>query len=252
VNDDPGGFELRSALHLVRPTGRQALDLAELRDELAAAPDEVLFCHTVQYQLRHADPDLEWTDDVSAWIGGVVQDRETAERCAFVAQAANGSPAELRAGLLALLDALPAKARRNRGAPQGGAFVFLASETLALETGEVVRDAFALLDRLTHMAPSVRFYHLVEEPWYHGGESSLAAWLDQVGEARMAKQLRERIADRLTFPGICRRLLPAWRRLLVTRRVSSAADTFAPRSLARERDAAVRLVHRIRRRGGAE
>ena len=68
----------------------------------------------------------------------------------------------------------------------------------------------------------------------------------------MAKQLRACLADRPTFAGITRRLLPAWRRLLVTRRVSRAADAFAPRALTPERDAAVRLIHRFKRGGGGE
>jgi hypothetical protein len=247
VNSASPPFELRTALHLLRPTGRHARNLEELRTGLAEAPDASLFQHAVQHQLRHRGVEHEPTDDLSAWIAGAVQDRETAERCAFVVQTRNGSPAELRAALASLLDSVPAEARLARDAPEGGEFVFLASETIVLETGAVAHDAFELLDLLVRAEPGVRFYHLVEDPWYHAGESALAAWLAGIGEARLARAVRQRIDEQHPLERRGRRILAVLRAALVARRVSHADGGRMPLAGGGEREAASRLVHRITR-----
>ena len=99
------GFELRAVAHLVRPWGAPIRDLEQLRAGIGDAPAEVLFHHAVQYQLRHAGAGELPPDDFSAWIGGVVQDAETAERLSFAVQSQRSSPDAIRSALLGVLDA---------------------------------------------------------------------------------------------------------------------------------------------------
>src|SRR5512134_3055164 len=105
------GFELQSVVHLVRPAGARARNLESLRLWIAEATAETLFYHTVQCLLRHPHGLEPPPDDLSAWVHGVVQDRETAERIAFAVQSRAGSAADLREALLEVLHSVPEKAR---------------------------------------------------------------------------------------------------------------------------------------------
>ena len=88
------GFELFGVVHLVRPAGRTAHDLEELRQGIGEASPESLFYHAHGPQLRHPEADEPHPDDFSAWVNGVVQDRETAERMSFAIQQRGSSATE--------------------------------------------------------------------------------------------------------------------------------------------------------------
>ena len=105
----------------------------------------MLFSHCVQVVLRHGVGDDTPTDDFSAWVYGVVQDRETAERLSFAVQHRAGSCAELRDALVQVLLSVPEKARLQRAAPDEGDFVFLEMDSVAVETGRYASDSVELI-----------------------------------------------------------------------------------------------------------
>ncbi len=144
----PGEFELQGVVHLVRPTGLRAQNLEELRKRIADAPERSLFFHTRQCQLRDPVGEELAPDDLSGWVGGVVQDRETAERLSFAIQSPSASAEELRAAALEVLDRLPEATRISRDAPADGAFVFLTAESVTLPTGVIVYSSGELVDEL--------------------------------------------------------------------------------------------------------
>jgi len=248
VIDLRDAFELRSVVHLVRPTGARASDLEQLRAGIVAAPDESLFTHGLQVQLRAPAVDELPPDDFSGWVNGVVQDRETAERLSFAVQIRNGSPQELRTALIEILDSVGTSARAARGCPPGGEFVFLAAESVPLSTGIRVQDAGELIDALVSADASVCFFHLTEEPWgSEGGRFPLAEWIAARGEARLADWLGEARVMGLPIESMRRKIMQRWRRSHLGRRVSDAAS--APDVARREagRVAVARLVRRIAR-----
>jgi hypothetical protein len=249
VNPYDAEFELHGVVHLVRPTGARAHDLEELRVGIAEAPARSLFCHTRQCQLRDPlGPELP-PDDFSAWVNGVVQDRETAERLSFVVLSGGASAEELREALLAVLGRLSESARRARDAPAEGDLVFLTVESVPLPTGVVARTGPELLEGLLEAEPSVWFYHLVEQPWFPD-RPSLVVWLLERGADRIAGWLREDAAAGLPIETMRRRLLRRWRRSRLGQRVGEAATV--PEDQRREagRAAVARLVRRIQRTDG--
>src|SRR5438132_8977059 len=116
----PAPFPLLGVVHLVRPAGRTARDLESLRAGIAEASVQSLFYHAYQPLLRTTAASDAPPDDFSAWVNGVVQDRETAERLSFAIQDRSSSAAELRSALVEVLEALPEKTRRARDAPEEG------------------------------------------------------------------------------------------------------------------------------------
>jgi hypothetical protein len=239
-------FELCGVVHLLRPTGRRARDLEELRLAIADAPARSLFCHTRQVQLRDpASAELP-ADDFSAWVNGVVQDRETAERLSFVVQSHGGSPEEQRSALLEVLGRIPESERLSGTAPLEGAFVFLTVESVPLSTGVIARTGKELVDALVEAEPSVWFYHLTEQPWFPAGRSMLE-WLFDRGDDQIGLWLREDAAAGLPIEAMRRRLLRRWRRSRMGRRLGEAATV--PEDMRREAGRAVvaGFVRRMKR-----
>lgn len=217
-------FELRSVAHLMRPWGEPARDLNQLRADLAEAPDEVIFHHAVQYQLRNPGAEELASDDLSAWVRGVVQDAETAERISFAVQTQNASPADAREALLAVLDRLPENRRLERDAPQGSEFMFLTTVSVSYPTGRIVDSAQSAVEALVEEDPAVWFFHLIEEPWLRG-VAPLPDWLTHIGEPRVAKWLREAAVSGLPIGKARSQLLRRWRRSQITRRLSHASES---------------------------
>ena len=244
-----GPFELCTVAHLVRPLGVTAHDLQGLRDAVADLSPSALFQHTVQHRLRHQVGDEPPRDDLSAWVAGVVQDLETAERLGFAIAENSASPEGVRAAVLGVLDAVPERARRNRDAPEGGDFTLLEADTVVLPTGHEVRDAAAVLEALPKTDVGVWFYHLLEEPWFGEPEHTLLSWVESQDE-KLAHAFRAEVATGLPIETIRRRLMTKMRRRMLGRRVIEASGH--PPDVRREtgREVVGRLIRR--RRGGGE
>jgi hypothetical protein len=244
-------FELTAVVHLVRPTGHTAHDLEELRAGISAADARSLFLHTVQALLRQPASEDPPADDLSAWVGGVVQDRETAERLAFAAQAGSASPDALRGALLHVLESVPEKARRTRDAPEGGDFVFLSADSVRVPTGALAADPEELLELLARADASVWFQHLYEQPWFADGGRTISSWLRECGGGRLAALLEECAAEALPLAALRRRVLGRWRRGQIGRRVARAAGRTEEERREAGREAVAGLVRRLQRGGDA-
>ena len=245
----PRAFELRTVVHLVRPWGEPVCDLDQLRSRLVEAPAEVLFHHTVQVHLRDPAATELPSDDLSAWVAIVIQDRESAERISFAVQNQNASPQEVRDALVGLLDAVPAAERAARRAPPEGALQLLATESLAIPTGLEAHDGEELVVMLAAADPGTWFHHVIEEPWFGGGRSSLVEWLTSIGEPRLAEWLHEAACPSHPIDRSRERLTRRWRQSRLARRLAEASA--APEDVRREvaREAMARLVRRVTRPG---
>jgi hypothetical protein len=237
-------FELSGITYLIRPWGSPAGDLEQLRQGIVAAPDDVLFCHAVQYQLHHPSVEELPPDDFSAWIGGVVQDSETAERMSFAVQSCGPPFDRLRAALLGVLDAIPEKRRVQRDAPEGSTFPFMGATPVSFPTGVQVHDGQELVDALLAADPCVWFLHLVQEPWFGGGRVPLLAWLDDLPEPRLADWLAEAAREGLPIDRARTRVQRRWRRSRIGKQVAQATTTPDGERREAARQAVINLVRR--------
>jgi hypothetical protein len=238
-------FELSGVVHLVRPAFLQATNLDELREGIANVEDRSLFHHAVQFQLRSPAGEELPPDDFSAWVAGVVQDRDTAERLSFAVQRAANGPAPLREGLLHVLDGMSQSTRKSHDAPEAGAFVFLVSESVVVPTGRVAHRAADLFAELTAADDSVWFHHFVERPWFDGS-LSIAEWLRDQEEPQLAGWLDEAAGQGLPLERMRRQLIARWRRRSIGPRVAAAQDSSEFERREAGREAVARLVQRIR------
>jgi len=244
MTPSPSGYELRSVVHLVRPTGTRACTLDQLRTGIQEAHERSLFFHARHHQLRHPASEEPAVDDFSAWVNGVLQDRETAERISFAVQNHAESPEGLRNGLVEALTRVPDSGRLSRAIQSESEFVFLLAESVPLQTGVVATSARELVHALVAADASVWFYHLIEQPWFPEG-ITLDQWLVARDETQIADWLREGALSGRPIEAMRRRLLQRWRRSRIGRRISEAAT--APEDTRREagRATVARLVRRI-------
>jgi len=244
-------FELTTVVHLVRPTGARARDLDALREGIAAASDEVIFYHAFQYVLRFHDADELPHDDFSAWVSGVVQDRETAERLAFAGLSARQTVAEARAAFVAVLDSVPERDRRERASHEAGEFRFHAADSVKVPTGKHLHSVQELVDHLLVAEPACIFYHVIQRPLLEpNATETLEGWVEAQGQPRFAEYLREASHWGLPLEDVRQRLVRRWSRGQLKRRL--AERTQEPEAM-RKREgqrAVAKLVHRIRRPGG--
>jgi hypothetical protein len=239
------GFELLSVVHLVRPAGARARNLESLRLWIAEATAATLFYHTVQCPLRHPHALEPPPDDLSAWVHGVVQDRETAERIAFAVQSRSGSAADLRDALLEVLESVPEKARFAHAAPPASEFVFLTAESVPVPTGVMAADAEELVRCLGEAEPGVWFYHLIEEPWYAPGPPALVRWARDHGGPQLARLLEEEGRGGRSLAGMRRRVLRRWRQGRLRARMVAASGASEGERREAARAAVAGLVRRM-------
>jgi hypothetical protein len=245
---NPHGFELSGVVHLVRPAGLEVSDLEQMRVALERVPERSLFHHTAGRLLRHPASEELPPDDISGWVAGVVQDRETAERMLFAAEGARSSGA-LRDALIQVLNSVPEKMRTAHDAPPGGEFVFLVAESVPIPTNEMVNDGRELIERMSESDASVWFYHLIEEPWMTPGAAPLDEWLRGIGEPDLADYLLESAHTGRPLEDIRRRVLRRWRFSRLRERVTAAAHSTEKERSEAGREAMSRLVRRMNRTG---
>jgi len=240
---DASHFTVRSVAHLVRPAGLTASTVDALATGIAQAPGPSLFYHAVQHQLRLPDADEPPPDDFSAWLGGVLQLRETAERCAFMVQTRNRSEAELREALLDLMRSIPGRSRHE--SPEGGEFVFLIADSVTVPVSPPLEDVNAVIAALLDAGPAAWFLHLIEEPWQRGDEGSLIGWLRARGEGRLSDLLAELAHAGLPIEAARQRLARQLRHRQLGRRIAEAAGAPERERRVAAREAVSGIVRRL-------
>lgn len=232
-------FELEGAVYLTAPTGASAATLEDLRRCVAEASAATLFHHTQRRRL--AEEDEPPPDELSAWVRGVVQDYETAERIGFAVQSAPPGAEPLRQRVLEALDDLPAAVRERRAAPEGGRLALLAVRPVPVPTGLQADDVDDLARVLEGATRDVWFHHLVEEPWFRPGEPSLLEWLREAGGGALATTLEREVRRRASIGSVRAAVRRHRRRSVIATRVLSGEHA-APNET---RELARRLARRV-------
>lgn len=245
--NDAAGFELTSVVHLVRPAGPRARHLESLRLWLAEAGTSTLFYHTVQVPLRNPESTELPPDDLSAWVSGVVQDRETAERLSFAVQSRSASAPDLREALLEVLGSIPDKDRFSRAVPTEAEFVMLSAESVTIPTGVTAQTPEELVQALAEADAGVWFYHLIEEPWHAHGAPPIARWAREHGDPGLAKVLEEEAHAGRSLYEMRRRVIKRWNQSRLRARVAAATRATDDERAQAAHEAVVGLVRRMTR-----
>ncbi len=245
---DPA-LSIDGAVYVVRPAYVEATSLDELLHAILSVGDESLFYHTQMPRLRPPPLDRDVAvDDISAWVRGVVQDGETAERVAFAVSGATPRMDELRTELSRVLSDLPESVRRRRDAPEGGEFSFLTYDRVAISRVITAQSESALVEQLLQADDLVWFHHLVERPWLLPAEPSLGTMLRSLNEETLAAVCDASIRGGTCIASVRRHASTLWRRSQLRRRILVSIEAERQQREMDERAVVTRLARRLARR----
>jgi Family of unknown function (DUF5752) len=238
-------FRFSSVAHLESPVGRVATNLDSLREGIEFAGLDSLFHHLTRVSLRHPHAGDQPANDFARWVGTALQDRETAERLAFVG-ATLVSPLEtLRTSLLDVIASVPARRRRQEAAEEA-AFHFVRSVSVRAPLGLEASDPAELVGIWPRLDLASVFYHLIEATVHGPEEDALLRWLRESDANAMADSAERLASTGRTLSRLHRDLGTRWRRILIPSRLVDRLE--APEEVRREqaRLAVARLAGRLR------
>ncbi|KAB2832826.1 MAG: hypothetical protein F9K51_04455 [Candidatus Dadabacteria bacterium] len=209
---DISAFELMDCALITLATGKQAMNLRELRDRIAEVDDSSLYYHFYENLLRPSFDDPEYRNDFALWARQGLNQPELAEKLMVLDPMGYHDLSELRQNLLDVVEDYLAEHEYVPWARFGQEFYFLTSRVVVFDTGK----RFKTLEELAQLLPSLStgsiFYHFIDaqrRPPLNMDDFS--AWSMQWGEATAG--LRQELAGVdyyfCTLPELRQRLIRA-------------------------------------------
>lgn len=153
-------FEFKQCVSILKPTGRKAKNLRELRDVMAIISDECIFHHTYQYFLKGRI--LEYTNDFAHWAGESLEERALSEYLSNIDPYDFKDINELRNKLLNVIAEYIERFPEPREAISGDEFYFNETVTLIFPVGIRAKNLAEFLLAIKYIDPSSIYYHFYE------------------------------------------------------------------------------------------
>ena len=183
-------FEFRQCISILRSTGRKAVNLRQLRENIAAVTDDSIFHHTCQYFLK--EHILEYTNDFAQWAGESLEERALAEQLSNIDPYACESTSEVRAALTAVIDSYLDRFPEPRDALPGEEFFFNETITFVFPAGMWAKNLAEFLIALKFIDNGCIYYHFYEaRTRVAGGVDDFSRWIeDALLKSRLAERVR--------------------------------------------------------------
>jgi len=230
------------------PAGRVAADLEALRSGIALVQPEALFHHVTRIPVRFPHARDLPENDFARWVGDALQLPEISERLAFAGSVPSGSPEDLRATLLSVLDRVSLRDRK-REAAEGASFHFVAVRTVLAPLGIEANEPADVIELWPWIDLGSAFYHLVEAPAFGIQEQALIPWLRDHGGKGLADSAEQVVGTGRPLAPLLREIGARWRRSQIGRRLIERSETPEAERRRESRAAMARLVGRLRGQG---
>lgn len=181
-------FEFKQCVSLLKSTGRNAMNLRELRDVIAVVSDESIFHHTYQYFLKgHV---LEYTNDFAHWAGESLEERALSEHLSNIDPYAFKNIYELRQELLNVIDSYLENFPEPREAMIGDEFYFNETITFIFPVGIRVKNLAEFLIAVKYVDATAIYYHFYEAR-VRLGVDDFSKWLeDSLNKKELSEKIR--------------------------------------------------------------
>ncbi len=177
-------FVVRDCALLTRMSGiREAANLRELRDRVAACGENVLYHHFWETLLRPSFDYPDYHNDFAVWVKLYLDDRVLAERLGILDPYSIGSMEDLRGTMLDILDERLSELPLNPAVTKGNEFFFLEATTVIFDTGDIIEEPVQLPSKIGIMANGSIFYHFIDARRRTPDRlDDFSEWLMQFGE----------------------------------------------------------------------
>jgi uncharacterized protein DUF5752 len=202
-------FRFWTRLTLTKLTGRRAVDLAELSEELRTMPPSVVFYHTHHFLVQHQHLSPEPPNDFAFWVSNVLQEEMLGERLAAIDTVSFQSLKQLRDRIVSVIDAYLEGRHALRTAPAGEEFHFRDAISFTVATPHEARTLVEFRDELRRVGYATIAYHLFEARLRVGADDNdFSRWLERdLDERDLAAAIRRLDPYTHTMEGLRQRLI---------------------------------------------
>lgn len=156
-------FVVKDCTLLTRMSGiKEAANLRELRERVAACGEDVLYLHFSGTLLRPSFDYPDYHNDFAVWAKLYLDDRVLAERLGILDPYSVESMDNLREKMLDILDERLSDLPVNPTVSKGNEFFFLEATTVIFETGDIIEEPSQLPEKISNMTNGSIFYHFIE------------------------------------------------------------------------------------------
>lgn len=184
-------FDFRDAVRILRPTGKRAGTLRELRDLIAVASGDCIFHHTYQYFSKgHI---LEYTNDFAQWVGESLEEGALAEMLSNIDPFSFATVDDLKADILRVIDYYMDNFPETRKAIPGDEFYFIETISFIFPVGVKARNLAEFLMALKYIGDESIYYHFFEARVRLGqAVDDFSKWIEEViGLKEMADKIQK-------------------------------------------------------------
>ncbi len=188
--------------------GTKAAGVPELLEGIRNSPEASIYYHTHRYLQQHHFLSPEPPNDFAYWIQEVLNEPHLGEMMYSVDLVQFNSLGDLRKKFIEILEQHMNTGEKQRTAPEGQEFHFMASRTFVLHTPYVARDLKQFAEILRRVSINSLYYHIFDSKLrLEKGENDFSRWFRDLGKPALADEVVRLDPYTHTLEGLRARIL---------------------------------------------
>ncbi|MBI3004871.1 MAG: hypothetical protein HYY49_05580 [Ignavibacteriales bacterium] len=188
--------------------GTKAQSVRELLEGIKTSPESSIYYHTHHYLQQHHFLSPEPPNDFAYWIQEVLNEPHLGEMMYSVDVVQFKSLEDLRNRFIEILDRHDGAEGKQRTAPEGQEFYFMASRTFVLRTPYVASDLKQFAEILRRISINSLYYHIFDAKLrLEKGENDFSRWFRDLGKSALADEVVRLDPYTHTLEGLRARIL---------------------------------------------
>lgn len=186
-------FAVKDCALITIATGRKAVNLAELRDNLQSISIDSIYHHFWGGLLVPRFEEREFHNDFAGWVRHSLREPEMAERLAVIDPGEDQDMESVRHAIIEVIDERLDENESSRWMPAARQFEFLRGQLVVFDTRRRLEKPEDLAEQVPKMSTSSIFYHFIDARSRLPERSDdFRLWLTGAGEEH--KTLRTRLS----------------------------------------------------------
>lgn len=175
-------FAVKDCALITIATGRKAINLAELRDNLQIVSIDSIYHHFWGGLLVPRFEEREFHNDFAGWVRHSLREPELAERLAVIDPGEGPDMEAVRQELLETIEERLDESESSRWMPAGRQFEFLRGQLVVFDTHRRLENPADLAEQIPAMSTSSIFYHFIDaRRRVQGRSDDFRYWLSGCG-----------------------------------------------------------------------
>lgn len=175
-------FALKDCALIAIATGKQAMTLKELRDNLSVINPNSIYHHFWGSLLEPRFEEREYNNDFASWARRGLHDDKLAERLAMIDPSFYSDLEDLRQELIDIIEERLDESEYLPWRLATDPFEFIRAQIVVFDTDKRVERPEELGELMPHLSTSSIFYHFIDaRRRSNGGNDDFSCWLEGFG-----------------------------------------------------------------------